>query len=94
MVKDGKNDKVAIKTLKHQEEKNEEAVAKEIKNLLNMENENIVKFIGWTSWNNKKGIVMECMHTSLHAGKMILNVSRFILYFIKLLFYSDRGYNI
>ena len=60
--------------------RDEAVIWKEIKILSSIADENIVKFIGWTLLNNKKGIVMECMHTSLQAGKIIFQFLRKIFY--------------
>ena len=58
------------------EEKN---FKKEIDFLSLMKHPNIVQFIGWTVWMNKKAIVMEFMHTSLQSGKIYFDI--FCLFF-------------
>ena len=59
-----------MKTVLKMKKKEKLNFKKEINFLASMNHANIVHFFGWTVWMNKRAIVMEFMHTSLHSGKI------------------------
>ena len=72
--------KVAIKFIKTKincaEEENR-ALKLEVNYLSRLKHENLMQFLGWTEWMEKKAIVLEFMHTSLRSGKISSHITYF-----------------
>ena len=60
-------------------EKETQVVKQKVDILSELENDNVLRCYGWTTWLGCKGIVIEYMHRNLDEGKMLLSINKYSL---------------